>query len=224
MSDIIKDSSKGVVVSAVVLQGSVDESQPLLLRPTNDKCYVKSMMRDNAPVAYAIAGDSIQMTLSDLEESRIGVGNVLSCLVPMHVVGSDLIETIVPLSRKFTARISTFKTLAVPFIKGTQVTLHIGSNIVEANISKLLALLDSSGAQRKVSSLSMLTLHVYFLTCNTHTQLKPRAIGPGTGAMVKVSMEIPLCIETQQTCKSLGRFVIRQAGVTVAAGLITEIH
>jgi elongation factor 1 alpha-like protein len=166
VSDILKDSSKGVVVTAVVLQGSVDESQPLFLRPANDRCLVKSIMKDNAPAVYAAAGDSIQLTLADLEESRIGVGSVLCSLVPVHVVGGEEVENIVPLSRKFTARISTFNTLAVPLIKGTQVTLHLGSNIVEANISKLLSLLDSSGIERKVcvlifASILLLTLLLY---------------------------------------------------------------
>jgi len=203
VSDILKDSSKALVVSAVVLQGSVDVSQPLLLRPSNDRCVLKALSKEGSPLAFACAGDSVQLTLSDIDPSRIAVGNVLCSFIPIPLMGGEGVETIVPLSRKFTARISTFKALAVPIIKGTQVTLHLGSNIVEANVSKLIALLDSTGAQRK---------------------LKPRAISGSCGAVIQIKLEVPLCIETQQTCKGLGRFVVRQRGVTVAAGLITQVH
>lgn len=123
--------------------------------------------------------------------TRISVGDVLcSAIAP------------VPVSNRFVAQISTFGTLVIPFIRGSQVQLHIQHLEVPANVSKLVGLLDRSGKVQKA---------------------KPRAVGPMRMAVVEVTTEKPIPMETQKDCRNMGRFVLRQRGKTVAAGHITEI-
>jgi translation elongation factor EF-1alpha len=52
--------------------------------------------------------------------------------------------------KKFVARISTFSALKVPLIEGTMVQLHVGHAEVAASVSRLVSLLDRTGAVKKV--------------------------------------------------------------------------
>jgi len=232
----VQPSSKHVVVLGQVASGSVDVSQPLLLLPAGDRCVVKALAAKDGSSAllFALAGDTVQLTLSDVEAARIAVGDVLCSLVGKQETAADgplgaadsseqpvskeakagerkgggQVEGVlgyepwVPVSRRFECRLTTLPALAVPFIKGAQVVLHLGHAVVAANVSKLVGLVDSEGAVRKA---------------------KPRAVPSGCGAVVHLVTERPLCVETHAECRALGRFVLRQAGVTVAAGLVSKI-
>jgi translation elongation factor EF-1alpha len=64
---------------------------------------------------------------------------------------SDMVEVLVPVTRRFEARLQTFEALRVPFIPGSQVQLHVGHAEVAASVSKLVSLLDHAGGVKKVS-------------------------------------------------------------------------
>ena len=51
----------------------------------------------------------------------------------------------------------------------------------------------------------------------------PRAVPALAGALVHIRTERTVVLEAFSACKALGRFVLRQRGVTVAAGIITEV-
>jgi elongation factor 1 alpha-like protein len=42
-------------------------------------------------------------------------------------------------------------------------------------------------------------------------------------AVVEISTDYPVCIETYSKCKALGRLTLRINGKTVAAGLVSEV-
>ena len=90
----------------------------------------------------------------------------------------------------------------MPFIKGAQVVLHLGQTEVAANVSKLVALLDSAGAVRRAG---------------------PRAVPASCGAVVQLRTERAICVEAHADCRALGRFVLRQGHATVAAGIVTAV-
>jgi elongation factor 1 alpha-like protein len=105
-------------------------------------------------------------------------------------------------SKRFECRLTTFPSLPVPLIKGAQVVLHLGHAVVAANVGKLVSLTGSGGTVRKA---------------------KPRAVPAASGAVVHLVTERPICVEPHADCRALGRFVLRQAGATVAAGLVTQV-
>lgn len=53
---------------------------------------------------------------------------------------------------------------------------------------------------------------------------KPRCIGNNASALVEITSARPLCLEKYADIRELGRVVLRVGGVTVAAGLVTEIY
>ena len=50
-----------------------------------------------------------------------------------------------------------------------------------------------------------------------------RAICGNSSALLELSFERPLCVEVYKDCKELGRFMLRTNGVTIAAGMISEV-
>ena len=41
---------------------------------------------------------------------------------------------------------------------------------------------------------------------------------------VEITTASPVCIETYAESKELGRFMLRAGGITIAAGMVTDIH
>ena len=44
-----------------------------------------------------------------------------------------------------------------------------------------------------------------------------------SSAVIELQLDRPVCIELYKDYKALGRFMLRYAGSTIAAGLITEV-
>ncbi|KYQ96803.1 Hsp70 subfamily B suppressor 1 [Tieghemostelium lacteum] len=117
-------------------------------------------------------------------------------------VGSILCdpEKPIPMCKKFQAQIVTF-VLATPIICGSQVVFHAHSMEEPATITKLLSILDQGGQVSKKN---------------------PRCISDTTTALVEIQLQRLSCLELYSSFRQLGRFTLREAGKTVAAGIITE--
>lgn len=63
------------------------------------------------------------------------------------------------------------------------------------------------------------------LNKSTGEQIKkhPRFLVNNTSAIVQVQLSRAIGMELYSDCKELGRVMLRQSGVTIAAGLITKI-
>ncbi|KAI9588173.1 hypothetical protein GQX74_004019 [Glossina fuscipes] len=108
-----------------------------------------------------------------------------------------------PVTTRFQARILVFN-IKVPITKGHPVLLHHQSLIEPAVISKLIAQINKSTGEM--------------------TKTKPRCLGNHSCAVVELKISRPICIENYVDFKELGRFMLRVAGVTVAAGMVTLIY
>ncbi|XP_045529905.1 protein HBS1 [Pieris brassicae] len=109
----------------------------------------------------------------------------------------------VPVTSRFEARLVVFN-VKVPITKGYPVLLHHQSLIESAHIRKLKALLNKSTGEM--------------------IKKKPRCLGNNSVAVVDIEVCRPICIERYKDVKELGRVMLRVAGVTIAAGLVTEIY
>ncbi|CAG4921579.1 unnamed protein product [Colias eurytheme] len=109
----------------------------------------------------------------------------------------------VPVTTRFEARLVVFN-VKVPITKGYPVLLHHQSLVESAHISKLKALLNKSTGEL--------------------IKKKPRCLGNNSVALVEITACRPICMERYKDVKELGRVMLRVAGVTIAAGLVTEIY
>lgn len=129
--------------------------------------------------------------------SGIDMQNVL-----VGFILSDPVQP-VPVSTRFEARLVVFN-VKVPITKGYPVLIHHQSLVESANIVKLKALLNKSTGEL--------------------IKKKPRCLGNNSVAVVDIEVCRPICIERYKDVKELGRVMLRVAGVTIAAGLVTDIY
>lgn len=153
-------------------------------------------------------GDQATLTLSGLEIQNVFVGNILCD--PHYPI---------PVSSKFEARILVFS-VVIPITKGysvsnvirpnktlnalhLQVILHHQSLAEQAVITKLISQLNKSSGEVE--------------------KKHPRYLRKNSNAIVEITVAKPVALELFSECKELGRVMLRVAGTTIAAGLITRI-
>lgn len=121
--------------------------------------------------------------------------------VSVGYVLSDPIQQ-VPVTTRFEARIVVFN-IKVPITRGFPVLIHHQSLVESANIVKLKSLLNKSTGEL--------------------VKKKPRCLGNNCVAVVEIEVCRPICVERYKDVKELGRVMLRVAGTTIAAGLVTNI-
>lgn len=141
----------------------------------------------------ALAGDIVEIALSGIDPARISPGCVICHPHP----------SLRPkVKRKVEARVLVMERLSVPIIRGSQVLLHMHSIDVPAVLTKLLS------SQRRG---------------DTTPRQNPRVLTGGITATVEITLSEKIVLEESNECKSLGRFVLRRGGDTIAVGLIDKV-
>lgn len=108
----------------------------------------------------------------------------------------------IPVTSHFEARIVIFN-VKLPITKGYSVVLHHQSLVEQAVITKLVAQLHKSSGEV--------------------VKKRPRCLVRNSNAVVELETSRPICMELYRDVKELGRFMLRVGGVTIAAGLVTQI-
>ena len=170
--------------------------------PSGELATVRSVSVHGMPVPFAVAGDAVDVALGglDLDASGGGLAAAQQLLGP----GRVLCWATHPLAaaRKFKAHIATLPEIDMPIVAGQQFTLHCHALEEPCNVTRLLRTVDREGHTREA---------------------RPRLIGRGEEAIVRVRLVRPCAIETYADSKRLGRFVLRYGGRTVAAGRVLKI-
>ncbi len=188
---------KGIVLRGRVIQGFVEVADQLVVLPVGDVVRVSKLEHLQAPsdntddpkrLSTAVAGDTVQLVVSDIDIMRLSIGNILS-----------LPSARPPLAKKATARIMVMDKLAVPIIRGAQVIFHMHSLEVPTVLTKLVAILKRDGSVKKD---------------------RPRALTSGVSAKIEFTVSEKIVMESFSQCRSLGRFVLRRGGETIAIGVI----
>jgi elongation factor 1 alpha-like protein len=189
---------KGVSVRCRVVQGVLQVGEKIIVLPIGDEAQVSridhNVISSENRCKYAIAGDTTDVLLTGIDSARLTTGNVICH--SQH----DLRP---PLKRKVRARIMIMDQISTPIIMGAQVLIHMHSIDVPTTISKLISSIDpkKKNSQRE----------------------KPRFLTAGMNAMVELSFTEKIAIEVFSDCRSLGRFVARRCGETVALGIVEEL-
>lgn len=108
----------------------------------------------------------------------------------------------VPVASKLRARIIVFN-VTTPITLGFPVLMHHQSLIEPVTISKLKAQLHKGTGEV--------------------VKKNPRCLGNNSCAIVEITAQRPICLEKYSVNKDLGRIMLRVGGITIAAGLITDI-
>ncbi|XP_015127168.1 HBS1-like protein [Diachasma alloeum] len=108
----------------------------------------------------------------------------------------------VPVTTCFQVHVVIF-TVAIPITKGLPVVLHVQSLVQPAVITKLIAQLHKSSGEV--------------------AKKRPRCLPKNSSAIIEIKTNQPICLELYRDVKQLGRVMLRVAGTTIAAGLVTKI-
>lgn len=120
----------------------------------------------------------------------------------------------------------------MPIIKGFSVILHYQAMSEQAHFKKLVKELNRVTGEVirekprfvKLSSNAMIDpidsiAYSYIYTIHFHCRCLPK----NSSGVVIIKVARPICLELYQDSKELGRITIRQAGHTIAAGIVTAL-
>ena len=112
--------------------------------------------------------------------------------------GNPLLKT----SLSFKAMVLTTHNLELPIIPGSSFEVYLHGEEAQCKVSKVYSMIckDAGG--------------------NPTTVLRPKCVGPGRQAAMKIELYRPVCFEPFELCHPLGRLALRSKGKTCAVGLI----
>lgn len=193
ISDVFR-SMGCTTVSGRVFTGAIEVGNTVLYMPLREPCVIKAIERNHGEsVDVASAGDTVDLRLSNIDEAQMSPSG-----------GSYLCSIVSPIVMvsKFRAHIRTMPNVVVPLLKGTCLSLNIHTLDEPVHISALESTLNREGEVVK---------------------LKPRCLTRDTHAVVEITTSRALCLERFADFRHLGRFTLRDRGVTLAAGIVSEI-
>ncbi|KAK4105247.1 hypothetical protein N658DRAFT_491701 [Parathielavia hyrcaniae] len=131
VSDVYRTMQSPVTVSGRIDAGSLQTGDAVLVQPSGEKAYIKSVLVDEAPSEWAVAGQNAVLHLSHID--------------PIHVrVGDIVCDPARPVPRADTF---TLKALAFDILMPMEVAVYRGRLQVGGRIVAIPALLDKITGQ-----------------------------------------------------------------------------
>lgn len=191
--------ASGVAAAGRILSGLVAVGDRVRCVPGEEVATVRAIEQDSESIPWAVAGSSVTVYLAGIDEIHLAVGSIL-CPPSEPVV----------LCTNLTVQLLVFEP-TYPILAGTVASLHHHSLDVPCTVTDLISTIDKS----KITGSS---------TAGSKASLKPkkpRVLGKGATAVVKITVQAPgLPVEVQR--KDLARVLLRMQGETIAAGVVTE--
>lgn len=193
VTDVFKGIS-GLSVTGRIETGVLRRNDTILVCPMREQATIKQINVDESnSVSNSLAFAGDQVVIT---LSGIDAPNVTVGSVICHA------KDIVPIASRFQARIIVFN-IKMPITNGFPVVLHLQSLSEAAVIVKLKSQLHKGTGEV--------------------IKKNPRCLTNNSCAVVEIEVSRPICIEKYANFKELGRVMLRVAGVTIAAGLVTKI-
>lgn len=209
VTDFYRSSSLNgqVAISGRIISGSVIAKDKLIVVPGHAMVTVKAVnieseQNSNAGT-IAVAGIdnvSISLGLSDLPDGAIISSGSVLC-DPENVAKSCI---------RIKARVLITAVDAI-VMRGTRGVLHIGGASEEAYIAKLCEYV--SGGKKRTTAMPL----------SDGKKKVPRRLVKGDSAIVEIACSRGVALEVTEMYKELGRFAFRQAGWTVAVGIVVQV-
>jgi len=186
---------KGLIVMGKLESGIIQKNSQLCVCPTLQNIEISSLFVEDSEVPAVMAGENVRLVVRGLEEGHI---------LPGYVICER--DDPCPRSRTFFAKVEIADLLPHKplFSKGYLAVLHVHTVVVECEVSGIIRELDrKSGKPFKKKNIA-------FLRSNSL-------------AIIKVTTESEICIETYENRPELGRFTLRDEGKTIAIGMIMKV-
>ena len=192
----ISDVRKGLTVGGRVEAGFVHVKDKLAICPEGETCVVKSIIQDgNTSANVARAGENVDLVLSSVEPAMLHIGSILCPL-----------DARTPVTKSFTGKIVTLDALQIPILRGSTFTMYMQSCQVPVTVTNLISSIPLTAAK------------------GTQVTTGPRFIAKNQTAVITVECSRPICVERYEDYRPLARFLLRGSTLTVAAGIVQEIH
>ncbi len=176
-----------------IMSGSIHKGQELLCLPSNVNVQALEIIVDDQELETAVAGDIVQIRARGADEDTIRSGYVVCA-----TTGKPC-----PAVTSFEAKLNVIACKNI-VSAGYTCMLHIHNALVECTWDKVISVLD-----RKLGKEIPGTKQPF-----------ARA---GQQAVVRVQLAEPVCLETYKDLPALGRFIMREEGLTVAVGVVTAL-
>ena len=126
ISEVFRSSQSPLTISGRIDAGSLQTGDALLIQPSGEKAYVKSLELDSEPVDWGVAGQNVVIHLSNIDPIHVRVGDIV-CDPKQPIACVDTF---------------TVKALAFDIIMPMQVDVHRGRLHAAGQIAEIPALLD----------------------------------------------------------------------------------
>eukprot|EP00899_Mesostigma_viride_P024409 jgi/Mesvir1/5152/Mv15294-RA.1 len=199
VSDVARSNKGGdIVVGGKVEAGAFRVGTKVLQVPGGEICTVRGIERHGTACTLASAGDAVDIMLAFTSSAAPdnSTGGVRK--------GDVFCDPSFPirLVKVMQARIVVLG-VKRPILKGATVVVHAHNSAEPAVVSKLLELLDPKTGET--------------------TKANPRCLIKGQTAVVELTLNQGMCLETYSDCRPLGRLVIRDQGMSIAVGIVTLV-
>ena len=202
MSDVYAEG-KGVVARGRVMQGFMEAGERLVVLPIGDVVTVSKLEHLQPPTIDEKDKDAMKRLSIAMAGDTVEL--VLSGIELVRLsVGSILCNPNArpQLTKKMKAKVFVLDSVTIPIIRGARVLFHMQSLDIPATVSRLVALTKRDG---------------------TVTKERPRALTRDSSAVVEITLNDRIVMETFASCRALGRFVLRRSGDTIAVGVVDEL-
>ncbi|KAI3324266.1 hypothetical protein HD806DRAFT_494567 [Xylariaceae sp. AK1471] len=126
ISEVFRSSQSPLTISGRIDAGSLQVGDALLVQPSGEKAYIKSLELDSEPIDWAVAGQNVVIHLSNIDPIHVRVGDII-CDPKQPIACIDIF---------------TVKVLAFDILMPMQVDVHRGRLHAAGQIVEIPALLD----------------------------------------------------------------------------------
>jgi peptide chain release factor subunit 3 len=188
-----KYKDMGTMVTGKLQSGYIRKGQKLLMMPNKTKVSVDTILIDDEEVPICQCGDNIKLKLKGIEEEAISKGHVLCQLKKPCSVAFVFDCQLV---------IKEWKTIICP---GFHAILHLHASSEEVQIKSILCYINKkNGKPDKARG-------------------RPRFIKQGDVCIARLEVSSSVCIESFKDHPDMGRFTLRDEGITLAIGKVLKI-
>ena len=181
-------------ITCKIMSGTLIKGQELLSLPSNTTLQAIQIIVDEQELETAVAGDIVQIRARCAEDDPVRAGSVLCA-----VEGKPC-----PTVRSFEAKLNVIACKNI-VCAGYPCVLHIHNALVECTWEKVVSVLDRKTGQQIPGS-------------------RQPFVRVGQQAVVRIELADPVCLEAYKDLPALGRFIMREEGLTVAVGVVTELE
>jgi len=128
ISEVFRTTQSPITISGRLDAGSAQAGDAILVQPSGEKAYIKSLELDGEPVDWAVAGQNVVIHLTHIDPIHVRVGDIV-CDTRQPIACIDSF---------------TIKVLAFDILMPMQIDVHRGRLHAAGQIAQISALLDKT--------------------------------------------------------------------------------